>query len=145
MMQKGTASIPGRRAGGSKARLAVYRRYAAIVREQFRALEDEDLTRFEALADDRQKIQDEMGQDAPGIPAPGQSESDGTVMVDGIRNELEEVLALDREIQSRLIRLRGQVASQVRDISSRKGSAREYLSHEPTPEADQRGRLNVRL
>jgi len=145
MIQEDSPSISGRRAGVSNTRLAVYRRYAAIVREQFRALEEEDLSRFEELATDRQKIQDEMGQDAPGIPAPGQSDPEGAVMVDGIRNELEEVLALDREIQSRLVGMRGNLVTQMRDISSRKGSAREYLSHEPPPEPEQRTRLNVRL
>ena len=140
-----TAGAPGNGPGTLKDRLAVYRRYAAVVRAQHAALREEDVARFSELAEDRQKIQDELGQDAPGIPGPAEGEEEGKVMVDGIRTELEEVLALDRDIQARLIRMRGGVAAQLKEISSRRGGARKYLTRDSMSATERETRLNVRL
>jgi len=145
MIMKQPAGPSGLRNGNLNNRLAVYRRYADVVRAQLRALQEEDVSRFQELAEDRQKIQDELGQDAPGIPASGESEADGQVLVDGVRDELEEVLALDRDIQNRLVRMRGKVAAQLRDISTRKGSAKAYLTRDSLSEVKGNARLNVRL
>ena len=145
MNWNGRTGPSGSESRNRKNRLAVYRRYADIVRAQLRALDEEDLSRFSEVAEDRQRIQDELGQDAPGIPTPGEAEPDGKVMVDGIRNELEEVLALDKDIQARLIRMRGEVAAQLKGVSSRRGSAREYLTRDSLSEADGKTHLNVRL
>lgn len=145
MNWNGRTGPPGPESRNRKNRLSVYRRYADLVRAQLQALHEEDLSRFSELAEDRQRIQDELGQDAPGIPSPGEAEADGEVMVDGIRKELEEVLALDKDIQDRLVRMRGQVAAQLKDISSRRGSARDYLTRDSLSREDGNARLNVRL
>ena len=145
MIRKDVEAPPGWEDGSPDNRLAVYRRYAEVVRAQLQALQEEDLSRFSELAEDRQRIQDELGQDAPGIPATGKSEAGGQVLVDGARDELEEVMALDRDIQNRLVRMRGKVAAQLRDISSRKDSARAYLTRDSLSEVEGNARLNVRL
>ena len=145
MMPEETSFPSPEASAGLQKRLEAYARYAAVVRAQFQALQEEDVSRFSELAGQRQEIQDSLDEVDPQEPGAGPGDHQEEELLKGVRNDLVEVLALDREIQRKLTRLRGQVASQLRDISSRTGSAREYLSRDAGPEPTHGTRVNVRF
>ena len=56
-----------------RALLANYVKYAALVRFQEEALEEEDLDRFEDLAEAREAMQEELGDEPPPFPDPAKA------------------------------------------------------------------------
>ena len=126
-------------------RLAAYSRYASVVQAQFRALEEEDVSRFSELAQDRQEIQEELeGEDGGGSEV-GTLDQESTALLKGAQEELEGMVTLDEEIKKRLLRLRGQLGAQIKAMSQREGSVKQYLTREETPRQERSSRLNVRL
>jgi hypothetical protein len=128
-----------------KQRLAAYSRYAAIVQAQFKALEEEDVSRFSELAVSRQEIQDELGSGAQGIPGVGELDQEGRELLKDVQEELKETVALDQEFRDRLLRLRGDLGAQIQALNQREGSVKQYLSRDGQPSPERSHRLNVRL
>ena len=139
------AHVPSRRnTERFKRRLAVFSRYAAIVQAQFKALQEDDVSRFSELADGRQEIQEELGA-SPQDTGAVELDQEGQELLKGVQQELEGVLVLDKEIQSRLIRLRGELGAQIQAMNKREGSVKEYLTREGQLSQERSPRLNVRL
>jgi hypothetical protein len=111
------------RAGGELARerLARYQRYADLVAEQERALDAEDMLRFEEVADDIARLRADIG--APGTGAPV---ADGDVQA--AADALRSALATNRRIQGRLSTLRREKASLIKNVSRRRPQTRRYLA-----------------
>jgi len=133
-------SAPGR----LKARLAAYSRYAAVVQEQLRALEEEDMDRFSELSDHRAEIQDELASEAEEV-SEEDLDPETRALLDEARREVGAAVAQDQEIASRLLRIRAEMGGQIRALSSQKGNARRYLTESEKPQEDRPSRLNVRL
>jgi hypothetical protein len=127
-----------------KERLAAYSRYAAIVQAQFKALEEEDVSRLSELAVSRQEIQDELGS-GEGIPGVGELDQEGRELLKDVQEELKETVALDQEFRDRLLRLRGDLGAQIQALNQREGSVKQYLSRDGQPSPERSHRLNVRL
>jgi hypothetical protein len=111
------------RAGGELARerLARYLRYADLVAEQERALDAEEMERFEQIADDIARLRAEIG--APGAGAPA---TDGDVQA--AADALRSALATNRRIQGRLSTLRSENAALIKNVSRRRPQTRRYLA-----------------
>jgi hypothetical protein len=127
-----------------KARLAAYSRYAAVVQEQLRALQEEDIDRFVGLADDRAEIQEEL-EAAPEEASEETLDSEAPGLLEEARRELGVVVGIDREIEARLLRLRAEIGGRIRSLSSQKGNARRYVTEGESPPENRPPRLNVRL
>jgi hypothetical protein len=127
-----------------KQRLAAYSRYAAIVQAQFKALEEEDVSRLSELAVSRQEIQDELGS-GEGIPGVGELDQEGRELLKDVQEELKETVALDQEFRDRLLRLRGDLGAQIQALNQREGSVKQYLSRDGQLAPERSHRLNVRL
>ncbi len=126
-------------------RLAAYSRYAELVRGQIRAVQEENLERFNELAEARERVQDELGASPPEPPSPHSLDPEGRALLEKMTAELREALAGDRELRALLSRERSLVASQLRAMSERGGNARRYLTGEAPSALGRPARLNVRL
>ncbi len=130
--------------GRLRARLAAYSRYAAVVQEQLRALEEEDLDRFSELSDHRAEIQEELASEAEDV-SEEEMDPETRALLDEARRDVGAAVAQDEEIASRLLRLRAEMGGQIRALSSQKGNARRYLTESEKSQGDRPARLNVRL
>lgn len=126
-------------------RLAAYSRYAEIVQEQLRALQEENLDRFIELADRRGAIQEEMEAGSGAIPHDVGLDPEEGQRLGGAKEALGRALAQDREIEARVLRLRAEVGGQIRALSERNGNAKQYVTESERSSEDRPHRLNVRL
>ena len=126
-------------------RLAAYSRYAAVVQDQLRALQEEDIDKFTELADERTTIQEELESASDVLPPEDELDPEGVQLLNGAKQELGKALVQDKEIEARLLRLRAEVGGQIRATSERKGNAKQYVTESERPSEERTHRLNVRL
>jgi hypothetical protein len=124
------------KAGGAlaKERLSQYTRYAALVEEQEQALGDEDLERFERLAEEIALLQLQIGQ-----PDAGEDEH-----VDDAVTLIREALARGERIHERLSEMRRDSAAEIRSMTRRRPQARRYVTGAGGGR-EEAARLDVRL
>jgi hypothetical protein len=128
-----------------RSRVDAYRRYAELLAAQLSALEGGDLDAFDALAELRDRLAEEI--DA-GPTLPSEWRHDPTAPsdpeVDRLLVEAQHALArcaeADQLVRQRLQGLRAETLAAIRSIEGRQPAVRQYL------EADApSGRLDVRL
>jgi hypothetical protein len=116
-----------------------------MVQAQFRALREENVGRFSELADHRQEIQNELeahGQDLGGMEPLDEEERD---LLDAVQDDLRKAVRVDEEIRSILLRMRGQVAGQLKSVNRREDSVKEYLARDGQGTQEEVPRLNIRF
>ena len=128
-----------------KTRLAAYSRYAAVVQDQLRALEEEDVDRFGELADDRAEIQHEMDAVVGTIPLSEDLAPEERKLLEAAREEVGQAVALDQEIEDRLMRLRAGVGGQIKALAEQSGNAKQYVAESERAPEGRSSRLNVRF
>lgn len=137
-----TATRKATRGGGASARerLALYRRYADLVRQQEAALIAGDLDGFHALADQALELQG--GQEPPVTPS-GLPEDPGSGAGPGV-GELSQILRVTLDagerIQARLRALRSDAGLSVRRATEGQHRVRGYA---PTSDRDPGVRLDL--
>lgn len=140
------AAARAEKAGAALARrrLAGYARYAELLAEQERALDEGALERFEQLAAEALALQREVGAGiAEALPAAAPEHSAGYVI------EAREILATAMErsqrVHARLAALRGATAGQIRHLATTRPQARTYLAGPGAGGEAQSTRVNVKF
>lgn len=129
----------------ARQRLSLYTRYAGLVDAQVRALDSEDMDRFQDLAEARDEIQEALMEDDRPLPSAESLDSEGRKLLESARQGLRTALVRDEELRRRLTGLREETRKQLHTISRREGGVRRYVvDEEPSPEEGGR-RVNVRL
>jgi hypothetical protein len=118
------------RAGSELARerLAAYARYAGLVAEQERALEDEDLERFQTLSTTIRELQEGVDGAEGALHHLDEDPELGTAtFVERVSEILRSTLARNERIQTRLGILRRKVAGEVRRVGEGRHRSRLYM------------------
>ena len=141
-----SAAGPSRSATPERAvedRLEALRRYATLVIHQARALEDDDLDRFQELADEREVLQEALDDAEPvelGLDSPGVQQ-----LLNRAGTELRAAAEADASILARLGRTRRETATDIRAMEARGPQVRRYLREEESGRVTGRSRINIRL
>ncbi len=125
--------------------LAIYARYATLVRHQEEALEAEDLQRFEDLARARKAIQEELGAGPPPPAEDEEPDQQTRALLERIHEELREAGMRDARLMSRLQEMKRDAREHVRTVDGRGKPLDGYLAGEKASRGEGRARLNVRL
>jgi hypothetical protein len=128
-----------------KALLAMYARYADLVRFQEAALEKEDLNRFEDLARARQEIQAEVDSVNPSLLRGDTLDPESQMYLEKVHEELRDALLRDARIRSRLQGMKKDASTTLRDVEDRGGRAREYLTGDEVHTPRRSNQVNIRL
>lgn len=103
-------------------RLHLYARYATLVIEQERALDNEDFEDFQGLADSRDDVQKQI----EGLAAPEPTD-DSRILAEEAAESLGSALAADGRVRSKLAALRQHTLEGIRHMDDRGGGARHYI------------------
>jgi len=125
-------------------RLEALRRYSTLVVHQARALEDDDLDRFQALADEREELQEALDEDGP-VELTGHDSPGVQHLLDRTRTALQAAAEADAAILARLGRTRRETATDLRAMEAREPQVRRYLHEEESGSGAGRSRINIRL
>lgn len=128
-----------------KERLTAYLLYAAIVEEQSRSLQDDDMPRFAELADRRAKHQAAIDERPVDLSGPLRLTFQEEALLQEVRKEMAKALTVDRTMQAQLRRLRAQTVKEVKSISQGEVHAKRYLIEDAAPAQDRHNRFDIRL
>lgn len=145
---RGSSGSRGRHAArdqGFQDRLEAYARYAALVRGQEEALENDDLERFREMAEAREEIQRELGAGPHQFPEEGELDPENLELLRRVHADLRDAQSRDLRLRARLRDLRKSTSGEVRTVADRGGQIRQYLVGDNNPEDDSPARLNIRL
>jgi hypothetical protein len=126
-------------------RLSNYVKYAALVKYQEEALEDEDLDRFEDLADARAAIQKELGQEPAPRPELETLDPKTRECFERAYENFREAVERDVRLQSRLTEMKQAASTEMEQANGRDQQLKEYLVRDEVPAGKSKGRLNIRL
>jgi hypothetical protein len=125
--------------------LANYVRYMALIRFQEEALEEEDLDRFETLAEARGVLQEELGAGPPAFPDGEELDQERRDYLEGIYEHLRESVQRDARLQLRLKELKQGVSRDLEGMKGRDKKLKGYLEKDEAVTGERESRLNVRL
>ena len=126
----------------ANSRLRLYARYATLVNEQERALDEGDLEAFQGLADSRDEVQEQVERmEDPDAP---ESTDDSPALRDEAAEFLRSALAADGRVRSKLADLRQHTLEGIRQMDNREEGARRYIE-EAAKRPDTASRVDVRL
>jgi len=148
MKPNGSPSVMDRRNRSEKemrAILANYVKYAALVRFQEEALEEEDLDRFEDLAEAREAIQEELGTDPSSLPDPAKLDAENREYFEKVYESFRDAMRRDTGLQTRLKRLKKETSTDLESMNGRDEQLKGYLKRDEVNSGKRSGRLNVRL
>lgn len=125
--------------------LAIYARYASLVRYQEEALDEGDLEQFEELAEARRAIHEELGTGPPPLPSEEELDQRNRRLLEKVHEELRNAILNDVRLRAKLQRMKAGTREQVREVE---GSGRRldgYLAGEKASSGERSNRLNIRL
>ena len=129
---------PLEKAGDRLARdtLSLYARYAELMAMQETALDEGDLQSFEAFDEELRSVQQQIGlpPDTPSTPA-GDPQSDP--MHSDVIESLRKAQATHARIQERLVSLREEAGSELRQLVRGGSQARRYLEASTSSEEEE--------
>ena len=124
--------------------LNLYARYAELMAMQEKALDDGDLKGFESLDQELRDVQHRIGlpaSTADGLPGGSQPEP----MPSGALESLRKAQATHARIQDRLVALREETGSELRQLVRGSSQARRYLEASTSSETDDTPHFDVTL
>lgn len=148
MNRNGSSPARDRRTDSEKdmrALLANYVKYAALVRFQEEALEEEDLDRFEDLAEARGAIQEELGDEPPPLPDPARLDVQSREYLEKVYENFRDAIQRDTKLQTRLKKLKKEASGDLESVNGRDEQLKGYLKRDEVDTGNRRSRLNVRL
>jgi hypothetical protein len=124
-------------------RLTAYSKYVALVQAQEEALEEGDLERHAQLAEEREEIQEELGE-APSSEelAVASEDPEARALMERTLSSLRSALAKDAGMQRTLQGLKDEASGQIRSMGSRKGKVHSYLERQELGEERRGPRVN---
>lgn len=126
----------------ARGRLALYVRYAELVKAQEAALAAEDLEAFAALAGELEEIRGSVGgAGRPRLEPADDAEAGGPELLEEASSILRSTLARTQRIQARLSALRRAQGDQIRTLKGRAPQARRYTA----ADGDSAGRSKLDL
>lgn len=128
-----------------RALLANYVRYATLVRSQEEALEEEDLDRFQDLAEAREAIQEEMGTVPPSFPEEEELDAESRQYLERIYENFRDTLLRDTRLRARLQQMKKDASQSLTTVEGRGRQLKGYLAREEDKTGEGSSRLNVRF
>lgn len=123
-------------------RLDVYRRYAELVVHQARALDEEDLARFEELTAAREELQGALaGTEQAALDM---SDDEVRALVSQARAELQRAAEADAAVRAQLRAMRRQTADEIHAAERLEPKLRRYLEDDEPGEVRSR-RINIKF
>lgn len=125
--------------------LASYVKYAALVQFQEEALEEEDLDRYDDLAEAREALQEELGDEPPPFPDPDRLDAENREYFERVYESFRDALERDTQLQTRLKRLKKEASTDLEGMKGRDEQLKGYLKGDEATTGHRKGRLNVRM